>query len=120
MSKPSLLIVEDEVDLRSIVIEVLESAGYTVIEARDGVAHGCPVKSEAGSKLLDLRMPRRSGRNFLQYLRVACISIPVIIVSDQLHSVREAVRLGAVDLIVKPFDMEDLLTRVAKYVPPHT
>ncbi len=73
---------------------------------------------EAGDKvdlcLLDLIMPEETGYELLSYLNRQKLKIPVIVVSakDSARAAAKAFKSGAVDYIVKPFDMKDVLKTI--------
>jgi CheY-like chemotaxis protein len=122
MSTPStVFVLEDEAPVRVVLREALEAAGHTVEEFGDG--HRCLqrlTESIPDLILLDIRMPRMDGYEFLDKLRANpdWRAVPVIIVSglgdDLLRAVhtRNAERLGVVGIFAKPFDVPTLLRYV--------
>jgi CheY-like chemotaxis protein len=120
MSAP-IFVLEDEAPVRAVLRESLETAGYTVEEFNDGQA--CLARlgdMVPGLILLDMRMPRMDGYEFLDKLRANpdWRGVPVIIVSglgeELLRAVhaRNAERLGVVGIFAKPFDVPTLLRYV--------
>ncbi len=116
-----VFILEDEAPVRAVLREALEGAGYAVEEFADGQA--CLVRLGdvvPGLILLDMRMPRMDGYEFLDKLRANpdWRAVPVIIVSglgeELLRAVhaRNAERLGVVGIFAKPFDVPTLLRYV--------
>lgn len=122
--RPLVLIVEDDPDLGDAIVDFLkEEGGLDAKLARDGDQAMRLVDSLAPAVMvLDLMMPRRDGFSVLRELRAdgRIGRLPVIVVtaifglSERLY----ATELGAADYITKPFQMEDLLSRVRNLLPP--
>jgi DNA-binding response OmpR family regulator len=120
--RPLVLIVEDDVDLGSSIVEYLKEEGIDAKLARDGDQAMRMVDSMSPSVVvLDLMMPRRDGFSVLRELRSdgRISTLPVIVVtaifglSERLY----ATELGAADYITKPFRLEDLLARIVALLP---
>ena len=123
MKKPLVLIVEDDNDLGSSIVDYLKEEGLDAKLARDGDQAMRMVDSLAPSVVvLDLMMPRRDGFSVLRELRAdgRISNLPVIVVtaifgmSERLY----ASELGAADYITKPFDLDDLVGRVKALLQP--
>ncbi|MEO5951074.1 MAG: response regulator [Chloroflexia bacterium] len=111
-----LMVVEDDVHIRSIIRDILEYEGYRVNEASNGAEALTALTTDKPDLiLLDLQMPVMSGWTFMQALQKARTDVPVIIMSAQMNSVERARQLGAVDCLSKPFELVALLDIVAKY-----
>ncbi|MGH2378569.1 MAG: response regulator transcription factor [Candidatus Limnocylindria bacterium] len=122
MTKPLILIVEDDADLGSTIIDFLKEEGLEARLARDGDQAMRMVDSlEPSVVVLDLMMPRRDGFSVLRELRSdgRISTLPVIVVtaifglSERLY----ATELGAADYITKPFKLEDLKARILGCLP---
>lgn len=120
--RPLVLIVEDDSDLGSSIVEYLEEEGLEAKLARDGDQAMRMVDSFSPSVVvLDLMMPRRDGFSVLRELRSdgRITALPVIVVtaifglSERLY----ATELGAADYVTKPFKLEDLLARILALLP---
>jgi two-component system, OmpR family, response regulator len=117
----TVLVADDDEDMRALVASTLRDDGYEVTEARDGA--DLLAQLEAGLDdpsrrpdvvISDVIMPELSGLGVLEALRRAQQRLPVIlmtVVSDEtIHTV--AKRLGAVGVLRKPFDFDDLRTAI--------
>jgi DNA-binding NtrC family response regulator len=110
----SILIVDDEVNLRKTLAEILLSRGYEVSEADDGAAAVEFLREHTPDLIFsDWKMPRLGGEQLLDHLRkqARLAAIPVIVITafGSSHSAIEAVRLGAYDFVTKPFDMDEIV-----------
>lgn len=113
------MIVEDEPDITALVRSRLETAGYQTLTAKDGVEGLEKARSEKPDLiLLDILMPRMDGITVAMRLRKAPTtkSIPIIIISVTKGPDEEglAKRIGVDEYLYKPFDAEELLTKVKK------
>jgi CheY-like chemotaxis protein len=121
MSDPnrSIMVVEDDEDIRDMLRLVLESCGYRVEMAPDGLAGWEHLAADHVPSLiiLDLMMPRMNGEQFLRKLRASPqASIPVVIMSGQPGATQTARDLEADAAITKPVDLDDLLSTVERLV----
>jgi CheY-like chemotaxis protein len=116
---PSLMIVDDDEDIREIAKLLLEGEGLRVTTATDGLDAWRQL--EAGETpsliLLDLMMPRMDGEQFLQTLRASPRpGIPVVIMSGHSAAAEVARALEASACLTKPLELEDLLETVWRLV----
>ncbi len=109
---PEIMIIDDDTHISEMLSESLKNEGYTVSAAYSGTE---ALLLLSGSKpdiiLLDLMLPGLSGEELLPKIK----DIPVIVVSAK-ADVTDKVELllnGAADYITKPFDMQELLARIA-------
>lgn len=113
MADRSVLVVEDDPELRTIYQEVLSDGGFEVIAARDGVDALEILDGEWTPcvLLLDLRMPRMSGWELVERLRAndRWDHLPLIIVAAYYRIAEEAERLGAHAWLQKPIDLGRLV-----------
>jgi two-component system, chemotaxis family, chemotaxis protein CheY len=121
--RPSVLIVEDDADLRDIELQLLEFHGWSVHAASDGVEGLKALREHRPSLiLLDLAMPRMNGVQFrtaqrqLPDRRLA--NVPVVVVSAVHDASRYKAMLNAADVLVKPFEPDRLLQAVESHVRP--
>ena len=111
---PIILVIDDEVQIRTLLRATLGRAGYAVVEAGNArEAANAIAIDRPDLVLLDLGLPDRDGLELVSILR-ARSSAPLIIVSarDETDQKVAALDLGADDYVTKPFDTEELLARV--------
>jgi two-component system OmpR family response regulator len=109
-----ILIVDDDRDIRSLLAEQLEEAGYRVSTAGDGVEmRGRLSRSAADLIILDLNLPREDGLTLCRQLR-AKSNTPVIMLTARGEPIDRIVGLemGADDYLPKPFEPRELLARI--------
>jgi len=117
--KKKLLLVEDEHSIGSVVKARLEKAGYDVVWSKDGEEGLHEMRANRFDMvLLDMNMPRVTGMEFLQIVRKEKYSLPILILSaDRLLEDRvKALKAGADDYLVKPFDFEEVLARIEAHL----
>ncbi len=127
----TILIVDDETNVRLVLQTALASAGYAVIEAEDGQAALKRLRETPCSLvLLDLRMPKMDGMELLRRLRAEGNALPVVMLTahGSIHDAVEAMKLGAIDFLTKPITPDRLRRVVAEVIerqairaaqPPH-
>jgi DNA-binding response OmpR family regulator len=112
--RPRVLIVDDEADIRLLLRELLERAGYTVDEAPDGrTALRNLFANVPALVILDVTMPEMDGYQTLERIRDLS-DVPVLMLtarSQELEKVR-GLTSGADDYVAKPFGRQELLARV--------
>lgn len=118
-----VLIVDDEPNVRLMLRTTLESTGYRVVEAVDGLAALARLGDAAFALvLLDLRMPNLDGISTLHRLRDRGDATPVVMLTAH-GSVPDAVtamKLGAIDFLAKPVTPADLRAVVAEVIRRNT
>lgn len=109
----TVLIADDEMEIRNFIRVYLEKDGYEVIEASDGVDTLNQIKA-ADIVILDIMMPEIDGITVLKKIRKNS-NIPVIMLSSKSGNCDRilGLDLGADDYIVKPFDPLELVARVS-------
>ncbi len=115
--KKTILVVEDDGPTRSLLQEILAAAGYEVLEAADGViALGLLERRPVDLVITDRAMPKMGGLELLAQLRDRKITVPALMISayGEESFWAQAVGLGAVDYLLKPFKAEDVLKIVHK------
>lgn len=114
MNSPRVLVIDDDPDIRALVAELLDRAGFIVEQAENGRA-GLRALHKAPPDLvvLDVSMPDMDGWQTLERIRDLS-KVPVMMVTargDELERVR-GLQGGADDYVVKPFGARELLARI--------
>jgi len=108
------LIIEDDVEINTLLTDFLKENGYVVYSQYDGL-HVLDFlhKEKIDLIILDIMLPYRSGDIILADIRRQ-FTIPVLIISakETTQNKIDLLRLGADDYITKPFDMEEVLARI--------
>ena len=115
MSKPRILIVEDDRDLREALVTTLELAKFRVVEAADGhEALLLLAQTPVDMVVSDVNMPKLSGHQLLAEVQRLYPGLPMLLMTayGQISHAVSAMQAGATDYLVKPFDMRELLARV--------
>jgi DNA-binding response OmpR family regulator len=117
-SKKRILISDDNLAILDALKMMLEEEGYEVETTNDGATIQNAQEFLPDLLLLDVWMPGMSGINICKQLKSAAATkrIPIIMVSATKDIEQIAKNSGADDFIAKPFQMENLLAIVAKYV----
>jgi len=113
--RPTILVIEDSEVIRKVLALILESEGYNVVESEHG-EKGLELAEQIRPDLisLDLALGDLDGREILRTLRRQRWSrrLPVVVLSAYVHELTGTERAWATDVIVKPFDLDDLLRRL--------
>jgi DNA-binding response OmpR family regulator len=119
MSKPQILLVEDDPNLGFVIQDNLVMKGYAVTLGRDGVA-GLQLFKEKPFQLciLDVMMPRQDGFSLARAIREQNQDIPILFLTAKAltEDKLEGFRTGADDYITKPFSLEELFFRVEVFL----
>jgi chemosensory pili system protein ChpA (sensor histidine kinase/response regulator) len=113
MAQRSVMVVEDDPELRTIYEEVLTEHGYDVLAARDGVE--ALERLDGGlvpcAVLLDLRMPRMTGWELADRMHADSrwSGVPLILCAAYYRIAEEAARVGARAWMQKPIDLSRLV-----------
>jgi CheY-like chemotaxis protein len=116
----TILIVEDDTDVREAIAEILEDGKYLTLRAANGQI---ALQTLRGAKcmpcliLLDVMMPVMDGREFRarQQEDAALNQIPVVVLSAHVDAQRAAAQLSAAGFLKKPLDLPDLLRTVEQF-----
>ena len=123
MAQARLLIIDDEPGILRQVSGLMEDEGYSTVTANGG-EKGIKAFGAGGISLvlLDVYMPGMDGLAVLARLKEIDSSVPVIMVSGQgsIDVAVEAMKLGAIDFVEKPFQPERLLVSVANTLELHS
>jgi two-component system nitrogen regulation response regulator NtrX len=113
--KSSILVVDDEAEIRRSVRMILEYEGYDVMEASSGPEGVALAEKEAPDLIfLDIKMPGMDGLEALQRIRAGNETLPVVIISGHgtVSTAVEATKAGAFDFIEKPLASERVLLTI--------
>jgi DNA-binding response OmpR family regulator len=120
----SVLVIEDEPNLRTLLSRVLDEAGFSVALATNGGdGLGAALAHPRDLVILDLMLPDISGVDVLRALLASRPDTPVLVLSSVPEIARrvEVLGLGAADFLAKPFANAELLARIkARLRPQHT
>lgn len=115
--KSSILVVDDEDALRTVLSGELASEGYEVRTAADGdEAVNEMGKANFDLVLLDIKMPRMNGFEVLKFIKEKHAKTKVVMLTGfaDLKNAIESKKLGADDFVSKPYDLVDLLTTIER------
>ena len=119
MQKHSILLVEDEEHLHEALKLNLEMDGYIVDSAYDGAEALKQIQSAHYDLIiLDIMLPSLDGFSITERMRLNNNQTPILILSAKNTSANrvQGLKLGADDYLTKPFNLEELLLRVAKLI----
>jgi DNA-binding response OmpR family regulator len=114
-----ILLIEDEIKLARFIELELESEGYRVSVAHDGMSGlSLARESEPDLAILDWMMPGLTGVELCRRLRSTGIKVPVILLTakDEVGDRVTGLDAGADDYLVKPFSIEELLARIRAHL----
>lgn len=123
MSKPAILIVEDEQKLSRVLQLELEYEGYETDIANHGKEALHLIEERPWDLvLLDIMLPELSGLEVLRRVRRTDEVTPIILLTarDQVHDKVSGLDLGANDYVTKPFQIEELLARIRAHLRKST
>ena len=124
MTGPNILVVEDDLDLREALGDILKIAGYDVELAQDGRMALDVLEKRSADKhgfsmvITDIQMPKMDGHTLLKQIKKRWPEIPVLLMTafGTIQKAVEAMRDGALDYLTKPFEAEVLVNTVSQYV----
>ena len=121
----SILIIDDDIDVRHCIRDILEQSGYDVLEAENGmVGLGKFRQSKTDLVIIDLFMPEKEGIETIIELRKEFPELKILAISGGIpgygpdHFLNIAQKLGADRSLDKPFNMAQLITAVEELIDP--
>lgn len=117
----TILIIEDDLDLRELMASLLELDGYHVERAADG-SEGLDIAARVlpDVVLLDMRMPVMDGRRFAEAFRQRYgRKRPIVVVTAAADAGERAKEIQADAFVAKPFDVDELIHVVESFAPTH-
>ncbi|QDT06933.1 Chemotaxis protein CheY [Rubripirellula lacrimiformis] len=117
---PKVLLVDDSGVMRKIIMRALNAINVSdIIEAADGELALAAFNAGAFDLVLtDWNMPNMSGLDLLKAIRATGSKVPVILITTESEKERvlEAIQAGANNYLVKPFDQDQLLDKLQRYI----
>jgi DNA-binding NtrC family response regulator len=116
---PKILIVDDEPNIRKVLVRLLTKEGFLPIESADGPSALASIRMEPPETvLLDLRMPGMDGMQVLRKIKELDSDLPVVIITANanVHGSVDAMRHGAHDYLAKPFEHQEVIRIVRRAV----
>ncbi len=114
-----MLLIEDEPGIVDFVRSGLEAEGFAVEAAMDGIeGERMALRGSCDAIVLDLMLPRRGGLEVLASVRQALPRVPVIVLTarGEIEDRVQGLDAGAVDYLVKPFSMAELVARLRAHL----
>lgn len=120
-TKISILVVDDDNDLREILCEIFQGLGAEIFSAENGQeALGSIASQKVSLVLSDLQMPVMDGTTLLKSMKENNLNIPFIFITGQSHFTEEAATsLGADGLIYKPYKIKMMLEKIQTVLNPN-
>lgn len=115
-AQSTILVIDDEASIREMLVQMLEEAGYGVLEAADGVEGLQLARSERPDMIiLDVMMPRLNGFDCAAALKseASCRHIPIMMLTV-INDAQRAFGLGVEAYLTKPFDEEKMLSEIQR------
>lgn len=119
-NRKSILVVDDDPFIRTLLAAWLQEAGYGVLTADDGLQALEQIRRKCPDLvLLDLMMPRLDGYGVAQFIRhqADTCNLPIIVLSADVRAPQNLAGLHVDAFLSKPFDLDELLARVSEYAP---
>ncbi len=118
-TKKTILLADDDDNLRRVLEFQLDEAGYQIKAAKDG-AEALEIfnNNDFDCVITDLRMPKLSGLELIEKIKVADSEIPVIVITafGEVETAVTAMKAGAFDYINKPFNRDEILLTIERAV----
>ncbi len=118
--RPTILIVEDDLNLREALQESLHSDGYSTLAAADGHSALALLADEAVALIIsDVQMSPMDGNDLLIQIKLRYPELPVVLMTayGTIQKAVDAMHHGAVHYLVKPFAADTLVETVRRYLP---
>ena len=116
-SRAKVLIVDDDPAILDAISLILEDEGYGVSTASGGDIVSIAEREQPDIVLLDIRLSGQDGRDVCRALKTApkTARVPVLMISANQHGAAYAQQAGADDYLAKPFELDDILAKVATW-----
>lgn len=113
--RQTIILIEDDQDIRRLVEQIFLDDGYSVASAADGISGLSLIeKKRPDLAIIDLTIPKLSGESVVTEIRKKHPKLPVIIMTakNEVGDIVKGFNLGADDYITKPFELDILIARV--------
>ena len=116
----SILVIDREPTIVELLVEILTDAGYIAYTVPDGAgARVAIARHRPALILLDVGCPGMQGAALIAHLRAADPAIiPIVVMTTAPRDAAPLLMLGVGECLAKPFDLDDLLACVARYMQP--
>ena len=118
-NKISILVVDDELSIRESLSGWLKRGGYQVETAADGLTALAKTReNQYDIMLIDVKMPEMDGLTLLKKFKESETDTAILMMTahGDIHDAVEAIKLGAFDYLLKPFELEELSFTIEKLV----
>jgi DNA-binding response OmpR family regulator len=116
----NILIIDNEPTIVDLLVELLTNEGYVAYWTADGAgALAAIARHPPALLLLDVRRPHTYGAQMIAEIRGACLTaVPIVLMTTAPRDAKSLLVPGSIELLAKPFDIDELLACVARYVLP--
>jgi DNA-binding response OmpR family regulator len=116
----SILVIDNEPTIVDLLVELLTNEGYVAYGTADGAGVLAAIaRHRPALLLLDVRRPSMDGAQMIAEIRGACLTaVPIVLMTTAPLDAASLLVQGSIDLLAKPFDIDDLLACVARFVQP--
>jgi CheY-like chemotaxis protein len=118
-SKYTILVVEDEESLRSLIVSFLSKLGHSSLTAKDGVEALDKIRgNKIDAVITDIKMPNMDGIILTSEISRQYPELPVMVMTafDEEYSAGTAISVGAREFIKKPFSLDEFAIRLHKMI----
>jgi FixJ family two-component response regulator len=119
VTKNRIIIVDDNDYVREQLAQTLTLMGYDVESYNDGPSFlSNSIETIPSVIILDMRMPKMSGLELQKEIMNMNIKSPIIFMSGESEpqEIIDAMKLGAIDFILKPFEIDDLISSITRAI----
>ncbi|NCN05126.1 MAG: response regulator [Spirochaetales bacterium] len=113
-----ILVADDSVSMRQMTGIILKSAGYQIVEAKDGIEALQKLTEDIDLVITDYNMPNKNGVSFIRDVRQGSINknVPILMLTTETDQEKknEGKQAGATGWLTKPFDKDSLLKVLQK------
>src|SRR3990170_2277795 len=119
-SEKIILLADDEIMLRDVLAELLESSGFNVIRVTSGteVLRVLTEEMKVDLLIIDYNMPGMNGLDCVEQVRKLNYKIPIILTTGSLsvESSPDVKKVGVTSLVTKPYEFDTMLSTIRKFI----